>query len=104
MTKINYKYENKRLVEINSKNVNSSFIKNIINFIELRHENLFLKFSEKSKELWKRELPFIGSAPPKIYSVKEDQFIIVQSTGSDSLRTGYQIKMGDALVAFKLKK
>lgn len=57
MTKINYKYENKRLVEINSKNVNSSFIKNIINFIELRHENLFLKFSEKSKELWKRELP-----------------------------------------------
>lgn len=50
-----------------------------------------------------KRITFIGSAPPKIYSVKEDQFIIVQSTGSDSLRTGYQIKMGDALVAFKLK-
>jgi hypothetical protein len=52
MTKINYKYENKRLVEINSKNINSSFIKSIINFIELRHEDLLLKFSEKSKEYW----------------------------------------------------
>jgi quinoprotein glucose dehydrogenase len=60
--------------------------------------------SSNGKELWKRELPFIGSAPPTIYSVKEEQFIIVQSTGSNSLRMGYQIKMGDALVAFKLKK
>jgi hypothetical protein len=28
----------------------------------------------------------------------------VQSTGSLSLKSGYQVKMGDALVAFKLKK
>lgn len=56
------------------------------------------------KEFWKKELPFIGSAPPSIYSTNGEQFIIVQSTGSHSLRSGYQVKMGDALVAFKLKK
>ena len=60
--------------------------------------------SLNGKELWKKELPFIGSAPPSIYSAKGEQFIIVQSTGSNSLRSGYEIKMGDALVAFKLKK
>jgi glucose dehydrogenase len=54
--------------------------------------------------LWKKELPFIGSAPPSVYSANGEQFIIVQSTGSHSLRSGYQVKMGDALVAFKLKK
>ena len=60
--------------------------------------------SSSGKELWKKELPFIGSAPPSVYSANGEQFIIVQSTGSHSLRSGYQVKMGDALVAFKLKK
>lgn len=60
--------------------------------------------SSSGKELWKKELPFIGSAPPSVYSANGEQFIIVQSTGSHSLRSGYQVKMGDALVAFKLKE
>ena len=34
MTKINHKYENKSLVEISSKNINSTFILKIFNFIE----------------------------------------------------------------------
>ena len=60
-------------------------------------------------ELWKRELPFIGSAPPSIYIADGEQFIVVQSTGSHSLRGGGggggypNIIMGDALVAFKVK-
>jgi len=60
-------------------------------------------------ELWSRELPFIGSAPPSTYIANEEQFIVVQSTGSHSLRGGgggggyKNIEMGDALVAFKLK-
>jgi len=70
MTKINYKYENKRLVEINSKNINSSFIKNIINFIELRHEDLLLKFSEKSKEYWVVEKKSEREILPNIKIIK----------------------------------
>ena len=65
---------------------------------------IYVYDSSSGKELWNKELPFIGSAPPSIYSAKGEQFIIVQSTGSHSLRSGYQVKMGDALVAFKLKK
>lgn len=65
--------------------------------------------SLNGNELWKRELPFIGSAPPSIYIAHGEQFIVVQSTGSHSLRGGGEgggypnIMMGDALVAFKLK-
>ena len=65
---------------------------------------IYVYDSSSGKELWKKELPFIGSAPPSVYSANGEQFIIVQSTGSHSLRSGYQVKMGDALVAFKLKK
>ena len=65
--------------------------------------------SLNGNELWKRELPFIGSAPPSIYIANGEQFIVVQSTGSHSLRGGGggggypNIMMGDALVAFKVK-
>jgi glucose dehydrogenase len=65
--------------------------------------------SLEGKELWKQELPFIGSAPPSIYSANGEQFVLVQSTGSHSLRGageggGYpNVIMGDALVAFKVK-
>ena len=65
---------------------------------------IYVYDSSSGKELWKKELPFIGSAPPSVYSANGEKFIIVQSTGSHSLRSGYQVKMGDALVAFKLKK
>ena len=65
--------------------------------------------SLEGKELWKKELPFIGSAPPSIYTANGEQFVLVQSTGSHSLRGageggGYpNVIMGDALVAFKVK-
>jgi quinoprotein glucose dehydrogenase len=60
-------------------------------------------------ELWSRVLPFIGSAPPSAYIANGEQFILVQSTGSHSLRGGgggggyKNIELGDAIVAFKLR-
>ncbi|MDA1284667.1 MAG: PQQ-binding-like beta-propeller repeat protein, partial [Proteobacteria bacterium] len=60
--------------------------------------------STNGEEVWKMQLPFIGSAPPTTYVANGEQFIIVQSTGSYTLRSGYSVERGDALVAFKLKK
>lgn len=58
------------------------------------------------KELWSYKLPFTGSGPPSIYSVEGEQYVVVASTGSHSLRIGYPnlIKFGNWLYCFKLKK
>ena len=68
--------------------------------------NIYAYDNLTGKELWLRKLPFIGSAPPSVYLAKNEQFIIVQSTGSNSLNQGYPNinKFGDAIVAFKLRK
>ena len=65
-------------------------------------EMIYAFDSFTGQELWKKKLPYIGSAPPTIYSINNEQFVIVQSTGSHSLRSAQKIKMGDAIVAFKL--
>jgi len=61
--------------------------------------------SSNGKVLFRYKLPFIGSSPPTTYLSENEQFIIVQSTGSYSLQKGYpeQNEFGDAIVAFKLK-
>ena len=62
--------------------------------------------SENGNLLYEIELPFIGSAPPTTYLANNEQFVIVQSTGSYSLEQGYPEinNFGDAIVAFNLKK
>ena len=68
-------------------------------------DSMFYVFnSENGEVLFKYKLPFIGSSPPTTYLSKNEQFIIVQSSGSYSLQQGYPEinKYGDALVAFKI--
>ena len=65
-------------------------------------EMIYAFDSLTGEELWKKKIPYIGSAPPTIYSINNEQFVIVQSTGSHSLRSAQKIQMGDAIVAFKL--
>jgi quinoprotein glucose dehydrogenase len=70
-------------------------------------DKMFYVFdSNNGKELFKYELPYIGSAPPTTFINNNEQYIIVQSTGSYSLNQGYpnEISFGDAIVAFKIKK
>ena len=69
-------------------------------------DSMFYVFdSSNGNLLFEHKLPFIGSSPPTTYLSKNEQFIIVQSTGSDSLQKGYPEinKLGDALVACKIK-
>ena len=68
-------------------------------------DKLFRVFdSETGKELWSYELPYIGSAPPSIYEVNEEQYIIIPATGGYSLEQNYPdlVEQGDAFIAFKI--
>ena len=70
-------------------------------------DSKFYVFDSTNGEiLFDYKLPFIGSAPPTTYLSKNEQFVVVQSTGSSSLEQGYPElnEFGDAIVAFKLKK
>ncbi len=62
--------------------------------------------STNGKEVWSYQLEFAGSGPPSIYSVNGEQYVVVASTGSYSLSSGYRdlIKYGNLLYCFKLKK
>ena len=62
--------------------------------------------SESGEVLWSYKLPYIGSAPPTVYEVNGEQFIIIPATGGMSLARIYPdlVEQGDAFVAFKLKK
>ena len=70
-------------------------------------DKLFRAFdSDNCEELWSYKLPFIGSAPPTSYKINKDQYIIIPATGGTTLKIFYgdKIELGDALVAFKIKK
>jgi len=62
--------------------------------------------SNNGKEMWSFQLPFAGSGPPSVYSIDGEQYIVVASTGSTSLISGYPklIKFGNWLYCFKLNK
>ncbi len=62
--------------------------------------------AEDGKELWSYNLPFIGSSPPVTYQIENEQYILVNSTGSFSLKKGYPdlVDFGNTIMVFKLKK
>ena len=61
--------------------------------------------SKNGNELWSYKLPFIGSSPPVTYLVDGEQYILINATGSFSLKKGYPdlVKFGNSIMAFKLK-
>ena len=62
--------------------------------------------SENGEELWSYKLPYIGSSPPITYLIEGEQYILVNSTGSFSLKKGYPdlVEFGDTIIVFKLEK
>jgi len=61
--------------------------------------------SEDGKELWSFTLPYIGSSPPITYAVDEKQYILINATGSFSLKKGYPelVEFGNKIIVFELK-
>ena len=62
--------------------------------------------SNNGKELWSYDLPYIGSSPPITYLINNEQYILINSTGSFSLKKGYPnlVDFGNTIIAFKLNK
>ncbi len=62
--------------------------------------------SKNGKEVWSFELPFIGSNPPTIFSHNDEQYVLVTSTGSLSLKRQFpeKVEYGNFLFCFKLNK
>tara|TARA_B100000242_G_scaffold48494_1_gene28898 strand:- start:249 stop:1685 length:1437 start_codon:yes stop_codon:yes gene_type:complete len=58
------------------------------------------------RELWSYDLPFIGSSPPITYQINNEQYILINATGSYSLKKGYPdlVDYGNSIMVFKLKK
>ena len=50
-------------------------------------------------------MPYIGSAPPTTYRIRNKQYVIVQATGGKSLMQGYPniVENGNMLIAFSVK-
>ena len=51
-------------------------------------------------------LPNVGSAPPTIYQIKNDQYVFIPATGGNTLSGGYPkfVQNSDHYIAFKLKE
>lgn len=54
--------------------------------------------------LFEKKLPFVGSAPPSTYLYEGKQYIVLHSSGGNTLKKGYPnlVKDGNVIMAFKL--
>ena len=70
-------------------------------------DKMFRAFhADSGDELWSYKLPFIGSAPPTSYEINNEQYIVIPASGGTTLKIYYNdtVELGDAIVAFKIKK
>ena len=58
------------------------------------------------KELWSYKMKYLGSSPPTIFEYNNDQYLLIVSTGSSTIKAQFpdQTEFGDIIYAFKLKK
>ncbi len=62
--------------------------------------------SSNGEELWSYQLPFSGSTPPTIFEYLNEQYVIIVSTGSYSVKQAFPkfSEFGNKIFAFKLPK
>ena len=61
--------------------------------------------SSNGKEVWSYQLKYAGSGPPSTFLVNGKQYVVVASTGSLSLSSGYKnINYGNLLYCFSLEE
>jgi len=62
--------------------------------------------SKNGNEIWSYDLPNVGSAPPTIYMIDNEQFVFLPVSGGNTLSSGYPklLKNSDHFIAFKLQK
>ncbi len=62
--------------------------------------------ADNGEELWSYKLPYIGSSPPVTYQIDNEQYILINATGSFSLKKGYPklVEFGNKILVFKIIK
>ena len=76
-------------------------------FIGATNDEYFRAFDKKTgEEIWKTKLPAGGYATPITYQIDNEQYILINATGSYSLKKGYPdlVDYGNSIMVFKLKK
>jgi quinoprotein glucose dehydrogenase len=72
-------------------------------FISGTIDKLIRAFDTKSgKEIWRHQLPFVGSVSPITYKSHGCQFVFISATGQNKLEF-YGSSLGNYFAAFKLK-
>ena len=74
--------------------------------VNLNYKKFIIIDSDNGNKLWSYDLPFIGSSPPITYQIDNEQYILINATGSYSLKKGYPdlVEYGNLIMVFKLKK
>jgi len=62
--------------------------------------------SMTGEEIWSYKMKYAGSSPPTVYSVDNEQYVLVVSTGSYTSKSQFpkHTEFGNKIYAFKLKK
>ncbi len=58
------------------------------------------------KELWNYQMEYLGSSPPTIFKYNNEQYILIVSTGSSTIKAQFpdQTEFGNMIYVFKLKE
>ena len=61
--------------------------------------------SQNGTEVWSYKMDFSGSSPPTIFEFKDEQYILVVSTGSQTMKAQFpdQTEFGNKIYLFKLR-
>jgi glucose dehydrogenase len=76
MVKINYKYANKNLLEINSNNISNVFLKKMHIFVEKKYENFLINYIATHKNYWLPESNYRKSLPQTKIVKSKTEFTI----------------------------
>jgi len=62
--------------------------------------------SMTGEEVWSYKMKYAGSSPPTVYSVDNEQYVLVVATGSYTPKSQFpkHTEFGDKIYVFKLKK
>lgn len=62
--------------------------------------------ADNGKEIWNYKMKYLGSSPPTIYEYENEQFILVVSTGSQTIKNQFpkETEYGDMIYVFKISE
>ena len=65
-----------------------------------------MKQNFEHAQIWNYKMKYLGSSPPTIYEYENEQFILVVSTGSQTIKNQFpkETEYGDMIYVFKISE